>query len=187
MREAGMRNEGVEPWLRGTLTDVEPVRRAVLHTLELAREDVDRWCEELSEEEMFARPFGLPPVAFQLRHIGRSLDRLLTYAEIGTVTSPELRCDERRGLSEAQMAALTTEMDSGTAVEVMEEFRMGLERAMERVRGVAPETFAEVRGVGRKMLPTTVAGLLIHCAEHTQRHVGQMVTTVKVVKAGRMP
>jgi len=79
----------VEPWLRGTLTEVEPVRRAVLHALELAGEDVERWCEGLSEEEMFARPFGLPPVAFQLRHIVRSLDRLLTYAEIGTVTSSE--------------------------------------------------------------------------------------------------
>ena len=173
----------VEPWLRGTLTEVEPVRRAVLHALELAGEDVERWCEGLSEEEMFARPFGLPPVAFQLRHIVRSLDRLLTYAEIGTVTSSELRGDERRGLSEAQMAALTTEMDGGTAVEVMEEFRSGLERAVDRVRAVAPDAFAEVRGVGRKMLPTTVAGLLIHCAEHTQRHVGQMVTTVKVVRA----
>jgi len=81
------------------------------------------------------------------------------------------------------MTALTTEMDGGTAVEVMEEFRSGLERAVDRVRAVAPDAFAEVRGVGRKMLPTTVAGLLIHCAEHTQRHVGQMVTTVKVVRA----
>jgi len=158
----------VEPWMRGTLTEVEPVRRAVLHALELAGEDVVRWGEGLSEEEMFARPFGLPHVAFQLRHIARSLDRLLTYAE-------------GQSLDEEQLAALKTEMSEGAGV--LEEFRMGLERAMERVRTVAPESFAEPRGVGRKMLPTTVVGLLIHCAEHTQRHVGQMVTTVKVVKA----
>jgi hypothetical protein len=100
----------------------------------------------------------------------RSLDRLLTYADA-------------RPLDEAQLAALATEMDAGTVVEVLEEFRVGLRRAMERVLAVDPETFVEARGVGRRRLPTTVAGLLIHCAEHTQRHVGQMVTTAKVVVA----
>jgi len=160
----------VEPWLRGTLTEVEPVRRAVLHALELAGEDVERWCEGLSEEEMFAQPCGLPPVAFQLRHIVRSLDRLLTYAEGGA-------------LDEAQLVALKTEMGAGSAAEVLLEFREGLKRATVRVWAVRPGSFGEVRGVGRKMLPTTVAGLLIHCAEHTQRHVGQVVTTVKVVKS----
>ena len=34
----------VEPWLRGTLTEVDAVRRQVLHALELAAEDVERWC-----------------------------------------------------------------------------------------------------------------------------------------------
>ena len=173
----------LEPWLRGTLTEVEPVRRAVLHALELAGEDVARWAEGLSDTEMFARPVGLPSVAFQLRHIVRSLDRLLTYAERGLLVSVELRGGESRVLSEAQMTALRTEMDAGIAAEVLQEFREGLGAAMERVRAFGPEQFAEVRGVGRKQLPTTVVGLLIHCAEHTQRHVGQIVTTVKVVKA----
>jgi hypothetical protein len=173
----------LEPWLRGTLADVEPVRRAVLHALELAGEDVERWAAGLREEQMFARPAGLPPVAFQLRHIARSLDRLLTYAESGDLYSLERRGIEVRGLSEEQFAALATEMDAGTVAEVLEEFRVGLKVAMQRVGAVGPETFAEARGVGRRRLPTTVAGLLIHCAEHTQRHVGQMVTTVKVVLA----
>ena len=169
----------LEPWLRGTLVEVEPVRRAVLHALELAGEDVARWAEGLSDTEMFARPVGLPSVAFQLRHIVRSLDRLLTYAERGVLVSVELRV-----LSESQMTALRTEMDVGTAAEVLQEFRKGLGSAVDRVRAFGPEQFAEVRGVGRKQLPTTVVGLLIHCAEHTQRHVGQMVTTVKVVRGG---
>jgi hypothetical protein len=75
-------------------------------------------------------------------------------------------------------------MAEGTAEEVWAEFRAGMARAMERVRAVDPATFAEARGVGRQGLPTTVVGLLIHCAEHTQRHAGQMVTTAKVVAAG---
>jgi len=173
----------LEPWMRGTLRDVEPVRRAVIHALELAGEDVERWAAGLSDAAMFARPFGLPHVGFQLRHIVRSLDRLLTYAEAGSASSYQLPVDQLPVLSEAQRTALATEMDAGSAAEVLTEFRVGLARAMERVRAVDPATFAEARGVGRKRLPTTVAGLLIHCAEHTQRHVGQMVTTVKVVRA----
>jgi len=159
----------VEPWLRGTLTEVDAVRRQVLHALELAHEDVDRWCVGLSDAEMDARPFGLAPVGFHLRHMAWSLDRLLTYAE-------------GRQLSEAQMGALGSELAGGAvAAEVLAEFRSGLAAAMERVRGIAPETYEEARGVGRAMLPSTVGGLLVHCAEHTQRHAGQAVTTAKVV------
>src|ERR1700689_3735212 len=114
----------VEPWLRGTLSNVEPVRRAVLHALELAEEDVEEWCGGLSEEEMFARPCGLPPVAFQLRHVVRSLDRLLTYAE-------------GEQLSGDQIAALKSEMDAGSAAEALREVQEGLKRSMERVRAIA--------------------------------------------------
>src|SRR5580700_4540515 len=74
-------NELPEPWLRGTLAEVPAVLRAVLHALELAEEDLKRWCGTLSDEQLNARPAGIAPVAFHLRHIARSIDRLLTYAE----------------------------------------------------------------------------------------------------------
>jgi len=158
-----------EPWLRGTLNEVDAVRRQVLHALLLASEDVDAWCAGLSDGEMDARPFGVTPVAYHLRHIARSLDRLLTYAE-------------GRRLSEAQLSALRSELEAGAiASEVLAECRAGLKSASERVRAISPATYEEPRGVGRAMLPSTVGGLLVHCAEHTQRHVGQAVTTAKVV------
>ena len=160
----------VEPWLRGTLTEVDTVRRGVLHALELAREDVARWCGELTEEELEARPFGLPSVGFQMRHMVRSLDQLLTYAE-------------GRQLDDEQLVLLKNEMeDSGRREDLFSEFERGVESAMERVRAIAPTSYEEVRGVGRKMMPTSVGGLLVHCADHTQRHVGQAVTTGKVVR-----
>src|ERR1700760_2528367 len=89
-----------EPWLRGTLTDVGAIPRGVLHALELAQEDVAKWCGGLSDAEINERPLGLPPIAFQLRHIARSLDRLLTYAE-------------GEQLSSEQIAALKSEMEEG--------------------------------------------------------------------------
>jgi uncharacterized damage-inducible protein DinB len=163
----------VEPWLRGTLTEVDAVRRAVLHALELAREDVERWSADLSDAELEAEPLGLPSVGRQMRHIVRSLDRLLSYAE-------------GRQLSVEQLEALKAEASASASREALfEEFESGVASAMERVRGFRPESYGEGRGVGRKMLPTTVAGLLVHCADHTQRHVGQMVTTAKAIVAMR--
>jgi hypothetical protein len=159
----------VEPWLRGTLTEIDAVRRQVIHALELANEDIERWCAGLSDSEMNARPFGLAPVAFHLRHIAGSLDRLLTYAE-------------GKALSGAQMDTLANEMESGAfAEEVLAEVRAGLGEARRRVLMISLASYEEKRGVGRAMLPSTVGGLLVHCAEHTQRHVGQAVTTAKVV------
>ena len=74
-------NELTEPWLRGKRQEIPAVQRAVVHALELAKEELQRWCGGLSDEQINARPGGLAPVAFHLRHIARSLDRLLTYAE----------------------------------------------------------------------------------------------------------
>ncbi len=156
--------------MRATHGELDVVRRAVVHALELAEEDIAKWCGGLSDAEMLARPGEVAPIAFHLRHIARSLDRMLTYAE-------------NRMLDQAQLHALKSEMEPGTAVEVLREFRDGLGSAKERVRGFAPESYAEFRGIGRKQLPTTVGGLLIHCAEHTARHVGQAVTTAKLVTA----
>jgi uncharacterized damage-inducible protein DinB len=158
-----------EPWMRGAHGELDVLRRAVIHALELAEEDIERWCGGLSGEEMMARPKNVAPVVFHLRHIVRSLDRLLTYAE-------------NRMLDDRQLAALKTEMEHGTAVEVMREFREGIASAKARVHGFSPQSYEEPRGVGRKRLPTTVGGLLIHCAEHTARHVGQAVTTAKIVR-----
>ena len=160
-----------EPWLRGTLQEVPAVQRAVMHALELAGEDLQRWCGSLSDEQINARPGGLPPVAFHLRHIARSLDRLLTYAE-------------GRDLNEQQLAALKQEMTPEAAREALfTELNSALAKSMIRIQAFDASLFERTRIVGRKQLPTTVAGLLIHIADHTQRHVGQAITTAKVVMA----
>ncbi len=162
-----------EPWLRGTWTEVPPVGRGVLHALELADEDVKKWCLSLSDEELNAKPFGLPSVGFHLRHIARSLHRLLTYAE-GVE------------LSEAQMTALGTEQTPDVTHKVVfAEYIASLEATSRRVRGLVRLDPASPRTVGRKALPTTIGGLLVHLADHTQRHVGQAVTTAKLVMAMR--
>jgi uncharacterized damage-inducible protein DinB len=162
-----------EPWLRGTLSDVPAVGRGVLHALELAREDLEKWCGGLTEEELNARPAGLPSIAFQVRHIARSLDRLLTYAE-------------GRGLTQSQLTELKSEVEPGaTRDNLFAELAAALAKGANRVRGLATGELEESRTVGKKAWPTTVGGLLVHVADHTQRHVGQAVTTAKVIMALR--
>jgi uncharacterized damage-inducible protein DinB len=162
-----------EPWLRGTLTEVDPVQRAVLHALELAKEDLEKWCGDLSDEELNDRPADVAPIAFHFRHIARSTDRLLTYAE-------------NQSLSSEQIMAMKQELELGASRgPLFAELTSGLKSATERILAFPPEKLSEPRAVGRQQMPTTVAGLIIHVADHAQRHVGQAVTTAKVIKNSR--
>jgi uncharacterized damage-inducible protein DinB len=110
-----------------------------------------------------------------VRHIVRTLDRLLTYAE-GHQLSPAQ-------LSPAQLAALNRELDpDATNAELFSEFRKGIDDAIRRLQTFSTADLEQPRAVGRKALPTSVGGLLVHCADHTQRHTGQAITTAKIVQ-----
>jgi uncharacterized damage-inducible protein DinB len=160
-----------EPWLRDTLAEVPAVHRAVLHALELAGEDLHRWCGHLSDEQLNQRPAHIAPVAFHLRHISRSLDRLLTYAEGGS-------------LNEEQLSGLKSELEPGARRdELFAELSATLTTTVTRIRSFSRANLETARSVGRNKLPTTLGGLLVHIADHTQRHVGQAVTTAKFVLA----
>lgn len=162
-----------EPWLRDSLKDVPAVARGVLHALELAKEDVEKWCGGLNEQELNLQIGTVASVAFQLRHIARSLDRLLTYAE-------------GRQLDEAQLALLKAELsDVATREELFAEVESALMDSARRIRQLASANLEEARFVGKKKLPTSLGGLLVHLADHTQRHVGQAITTAKIVMARR--
>ena len=161
----------LEPWLRGTHTETPAVLRAVVHALELAQEDVLRWCEVLTAAQLDARPSGIASVAFHVRHIVRSADRLLTYAEGDTLSAEQLE------MLQSEMAGTTS------AEDLFHEFRHGISACIARVQAFAESDLEQTRAVGRKALPTTVGGLLVHVADHTQRHTGQAITTAKIVSA----
>jgi hypothetical protein len=164
-----------EPWLRGPLEGVHPVLAAVLRSFEMAAEDIALATAGLTGHQLWARPAGAASVGFHLRHIAGSIDRLLTYAEGAPLT-------------ETQMEALRAEIVPGAPRDaLLLELMTALNAAAHRVRLIDPAAFPESRGVGRKHLPSTVVGLLIHIAEHTQRHVGQAVTTARIVRALTAP
>ena len=164
----------VEPWLRGTYAEVPAVGRAILHAFDLALDDLTKWTDGLTDAEVHARPLELPSIAFHLRHIARSTDRLLSYAE-GNQLSPE------------QLTALKGEQSGEEPLAVLlAEVEASFSDGTDRVRVLATADFETFRGVGRKQLPTSIGGALVHVADHTQRHVGQVVTTAKALKALRI-
>lgn len=164
-----------EPWLRGTHSELPAVLRAVLHAFELAHEDVHKWADELGEAELHASPAGLTPISYHLRHIPGTLDRLLTYAE-------------GRQLSSEHLAAMKAEATPGPSRdELFAAFDSGLAAAASRVRAFANANLNEPRAIGRKQLPASLGGILVHLADHTQRHTGQIVTTAKLLKAIGQP
>jgi uncharacterized damage-inducible protein DinB len=162
-----------EPWLRGTHADVPAAPRAVLHALELAVDDIHKWTEGLTDTEVHAQPLGLTPVSYHLKHIARSIDRILTYAEGGQISADQLAALKGESSGAETLSELLAEIDAASS------------SAAVRVRALHDADLNTFRGVGRKQLPTSIGGALIHVADHTQRHVGQVVTTAKVLKSLR--
>lgn len=160
--------------MRGPLPGVPALLQPVAHSLLQCREEADEKLADLSRAQLVARPGDAASVAYHLVHAMGSLDRLLTYAR-----------GER--LTEDHFAALRAEPEvneSGVDADMLlSRFHAAVERAFDQVRTTAERDLLAPREVGRARLPSTVLGLLFHAAEHTQRHLGQAVTTAIIVRA----
>ena len=163
-----------EPWLRGPIEGIPAHLMPVFHSFMMVREDLARYTDGLTTEDVWRRTGSLPPLGFHLHHIAHSVDRLVTYL-----------CGEQ--LTEQQIAVLRKETEPGTAtlVELLREVDAKLSESERRIRSIGPEMLPEPRYIGKKRLPSTVLGLLVHVAEHTQRHLGQAITTAKLARETR--
>ena len=162
------------PWLRGPLDGIPALLQPVAHALVDADEDVQKAVAALSIEEVWARPAGAASVGFHVQHAMGSLDRLFTYARSEV-------------LSDRQLATLAGEktLDAGsglTATALVAEFAAAVKTAHAQLRSTRESELLATRLVGRAQVPSNVLGLLFHAAEHTARHVGQIVTTAKIVR-----
>jgi uncharacterized damage-inducible protein DinB len=121
---------------------------------------------------LWLRVGDIAPAAFHIRHIGGSVDRLLTYAA-------------GKQLSEAQMQELQAEQQPGalsSVAELFEYFGSKLQTAGATIRELDVSDLTVVREIGRKRIPVPLGVLLAHIAEHTQRHVGEAIITLKLAR-----
>lgn len=163
----------MEAWLRGPVEGVPPLLQPVAHMILHAVDDVNVALEGLTPEQIWASPGGAASVAYHVRHLIGSLDRLFTYAR-------------GEALSDAQRDALKQESVTPDplpdAAALAAELRAAADRAIDQLRATDPARLLDARGVGRKQIPTTVLGLLAHGGEHSARHAGQAITTAKITR-----
>lgn len=161
-------------WLRGPVEGIPAILQPVAHALIDADEDVQKVVPSLSAAQLAARPAGVASVAYHVTHAMGSLDRLFTYAR-------------GQALDDRQLAALagekTFDATGATGPHLAAQFAAAIGRAHAQLRATQESDLFVTRAVGRAKLPASTLGLLFHAAEHTARHVGQIVTTAKLVSS----
>jgi uncharacterized damage-inducible protein DinB len=162
-----------EVWLRGVLPGIPALVQPIAHALLQAQEEIHALMQDFPDTLLWQQPAGVASPGFHLQHLTGVLDRLFTYAQ-GLPLSPQ------------QMEYLKAEGKPADAINVaslLDALDKQIEKSLQFLQSLDPATLTDTRTVGRKQLPSTVLGLLFHAAEHTMRHNGQLLVTVKVLKS----
>jgi hypothetical protein len=160
-----------EAWLRGPVPGVAAVLQPAAHALIQADEDVAALAPSVPTEVLWAER-GAATAGFHLLHLAGALDRLYGYAR-------------GEGLSDAQKTVLRAEAVPHPELDgpaLARHVSGAIERGLTQLRATDAASVFDERKVGRAGLPSTVIGLLFHGAEHTTRHAGQFITTVKLAR-----
>ena len=163
-----------EIWLRGPLDGITPFLQPVAHALLQAKEEINELMKDFPEHLLWEKPAGVASPGFHLQHLAGVLNRLFTYAEGKSLSEEQLTALKAEGKAEA----------AGNLQELLQIFNQQVEKSIEQLKVTAADELTEFRGVGRAQLPSTVLGLLVHGAEHTMRHMGQLLVTVRILLAG---
>ncbi|MDF2475030.1 MAG: metal-dependent hydrolase [Sphingobacterium sp.] len=164
--------ENLEVWMRGPIAGIPDLLQPVAHALMQVGEDTAKYTQQLSPEQLWARPCGNASVGFHLLHMSGVIDRMFTYAAGQSLSAEQL--DYLR-----QESIVDMELDVATLVQNLQ---LQIKKALQILAAVDPGTLTEERFLGRKRIPTTLIGLLFHAAEHAQRHVGQLLVTARCLK-----
>jgi uncharacterized damage-inducible protein DinB len=164
--------QDTEAWQRGPVPGFEPLLMPVVHALVQVQEDLQRLAAAVPPEHVWQRPGGAASIAFHVSHTGGALDRLFTYARGEALSDAQraaARAEGRMGEPPAPLATLVASVNQT------------IERAFDQLRSTTAASLLDERKVGRAGLPSNVLGLLFHAAEHSTRHVGQAITTAKIL------
>jgi uncharacterized damage-inducible protein DinB len=161
-----------EVWQRGPVAGVDPLLMPVAHSLLQVQEDLRTLTARVAEEHAWTQPGGAATIAFHVRHIAGSTDRLLTYARGEALSDAQRAAAKAEPIGDPPRPALRQLVDEAVAA---------LDRALDQVKATPRDSLLEPREVGRLRLPSTTLGLLFHAAEHATRHAGQALTTARIL------
>ena len=163
----------LEVWQRGPVKDIPPLLQPVAHALLQAKEELNLLMLNFPDNLLWIKPAGLASPAFHLQHLSGVLDRVFTYArgeKLNNIQLARLKAEE-----EVFIAGLTV-------TKLLNHFNLQVGIALQQLTTTDEQILTASRGVGLKLIPSTVIGLLVHAAEHTMRHLGQLIVTVKIIK-----
>lgn len=160
--------------MRGPIDGVPPLLQPVAHALLQAREEVNVLMLDFPDAVLWIKPAGMASAGFHLQHLTGVLDRLFTYAQGKSLSKEQLHY--------LKMEATPAETSITTPL-LLERFNTQVDQAIAQLKTIDSETLLAFRSVGRQQLPSTVLGLLFHAAEHTMRHLGQLLVTVKIISS----
>src|SRR5688572_19268140 len=163
--------DSIEAWLRGPIEGVPSSLQPVAHALTQANAEIHAMMKDFPESKLWDQPAGVASPGFHLQHIPGVLDRLFSYSQGLPISNAQLKYLSEEGLENRE---ITKEM-------LLQKLTAQINSAIEHLKTIDPSTLTESRTVGRKKLPSTVMGLIFHAAEHTMRHTGQLLVTVKVL------
>ena len=166
-----------EVWQRGPLPMVPPLLQPAAHALLQAKEEVNKMMEHFSSVLLWVRPANMASAGFHLQHLSGVLDRVFTYARNEPLNPYQFE----------ELAAEGKNLKPITTTDLVNRFNRQVDQALEQLKNTDEKTLTDYRGIGRAGLPSTVIGLLFHAAEHTMRHVGQLMVTAAVVKQHPLP
>ena len=169
-----LKPEILEIWLRGPRPNVPPLLQPVAHALLQARDELNAAMHDFPPALLNERPGGVASVGFHLQHLAGVLDRLLTYARREVLTAQQLAAFN------AEVPPLATA--DNTVAKLVQAFNDTVDKALIQLENTDEASLTEVRGVGRAQVPSTHIGVLVHAAEHTTRHLGQLLVTAKWVR-----
>ncbi|WP_276374154.1 DinB family protein [Chryseolinea sp. H1M3-3] len=161
-----------EVWLRGPIDNIPALLQPVAHAIVQSAEEVEKLMYGFPNEKLWMRPAGVASVGFHLQHLTGVLDRLFTYARGESLNDEQLRYLKTEG---------TPPNHECTVNDLVQRFKDQITVSLERLKHIPETSILSPVSVGRKKLPSTVLGLLFHAAEHTQRHTGQLLVTVRVL------
>lgn len=169
------KNEQPEVWLRGPLPNIPALLQPAAHALLQAEEELTNLGADFPNEFLWEKPADAASVGFHLQHLAGVLDRLFTYAREEQLSDSQL--DYLRNEGKEPFADCTFQ-------HLLERFSNQIKEALNQLQYTEEHSLTQIRHVGRANIPSTLLGLLFHAAEHTQRHVGQLLVTARILKAG---
>ena len=163
----------LEVWQRGSIDGIALLLQPVAHALLQAREELNKLMADFDDSLLWQTPAGIASPAFHLQHLSGVLDRVFTYAQAGQLSPAQL--------IQLQQEDVSLQLNISTKVLLLR-FNKQVDLCITQLKNTDEKKLTEFRGVGRKLLPSTVIGLLVHGAEHTMRHLGQLIITVKILQ-----